>query len=131
VAALLARVLAAVDRNGTHDQRELNRALGLRDTGRWPRRWNRFSSAHPIAGRTPQWHTLRRSGTTREEGARWRYLPRSFYTPGMSRRAVWRPGDPVHPPRDIEMHHANWTLGIAHKIAQLEAVRRAVRARGR
>jgi hypothetical protein len=128
VTALAARVLEQIDRRSEHDQREFNRALGLRDTGRWQRRWNRWISRHPIAGRTPQWHTLRRSGESRPEGVRWRYLPSSFYTPGLSRLAVWRPGDPVRPPRDIEMHHANWTLGIANKISQLEAVRRAVLA---
>jgi hypothetical protein len=129
VAALAARVLDQIDRRRTHDQSELNRALGLSHTARWRRRWNRWISAHPVAGHAPQCRSLQRSGRTRPEGVRWRFLPRSFYTPGLSRLAVWRPGDPVHPPRDIEMHHANWTIGLDHKIAQLEAVRRAVLAR--
>jgi hypothetical protein len=128
LAALVARVLEHIDRHREYDQTALNRALGLRRTARWRGRWNRWISAHPIAGRTPQIHVLRRSGETRE-GVRWRYLPASFYTPGLSRRGEWQPGDPIHPPRDIEMHHANWTIGIANKVAQLEAVRRAVLAR--
>ena len=131
VAALAARVLDGIDRRNAHDQGELNRALGLRRSARRRRRWNRWISAHPIVGHTPQCHTLRRSGRSRPEGVRWRYLPRSFFTPGLSRLALWRPGDPIRPPRDIEMHHANWTIGIHDKIAQLEAVRRAVlRRRG-
>jgi len=32
-------------------------------------------------------------------------------------------------PKDIVMHHANWTVGIKNKIAQLEYLRDIVKGR--
>ena len=46
-------------------------------------------------------------------------LPRDrFWSP----RRPWKPGRPIHPPRNILMHHANWTEGINNKIDQLKSV---------
>ena len=55
----------------------------------------------------------------------WDYLPKEFYLPGK----MWNPGDDLDIPKDIVMHHANWTIGIENKIAQLEYVKDVVSKR--
>ncbi len=52
---------------------------------------------------------------------RFGYLPTTYWSPG-SERGRWQPGLPLHPPPHLILHHANHTVGIAHKIAQLTAV---------
>lgn len=81
-----------------HDQQALNQLLNRRTGWRLP---NRF-------------------------GVRWGYLPDAFFGPGPQLRGVWEPGMPLAVPRRIVMHHANWTIGVANKVAQLTAVRTAV-----
>jgi hypothetical protein len=49
-------------------------------------------------------------------------LPTRYWTVGLA-GSVWRPGRPVNPPADMLVHHANWTIGVANKLALLEAVR--------
>ncbi|MDD3896569.1 MAG: putative nucleotide-diphospho-sugar transferase [Candidatus Peribacteraceae bacterium] len=56
---------------------------------------------------------------------RWGCLPEQFYSPGK----FWHPGEQLDIPQDIVLHHANWTIGIQNKIAQLEYVRRIVSER--
>jgi len=56
-------------------------------------------------------------------GVRWTYLPARFYSGGNVRHQHWNPGDRMDIPADIVMHHANWTYGIANKMAQLQYVR--------
>ena len=60
----------------------------------------------------------------KEWGARlsWGLLPRRYWTHGQDGK-IWEPGDPLDPPADLLVHHANWTHGISHKLALLEAVR--------
>ena len=41
----------------------------------------------------------------------------------------WEPGCELNIPQDIVMHHANWTIGIENKIAQLQYVRDIVNSR--
>lgn len=77
---------------------------------------------------------------------KWDYLPDTFYTPqkgfrkrSMTRKALdrlgvtapypdhlWVPGRYLHVPKDIVMHHANYTIGTQNKIAQLKYVRKKI-----
>jgi hypothetical protein len=52
----------------------------------------------------------------------WGLLPERYWTVGR-KGGTWAPGDSVAPPADLMVHHANWTVGIANKMALLEAVR--------
>jgi hypothetical protein len=52
----------------------------------------------------------------------WDILPERYWTFG-SNDKHWTPGQPVNPPADLLMHHANWTVGVENKIALLEAVK--------
>lgn len=63
---------------------------------------------------------------SRPWGLRWRYLPDSFFCPGARKGKHWFPGMPMEVPKDIVMHHANWTPGVENKLAQLELVRKIV-----
>jgi hypothetical protein len=46
-------------------------------------------------------------------------LPISFYNPGKK----WNPDNHLNIPKDIKIHHANWTIGVKNKIKQLEYVK--------
>jgi Nucleotide-diphospho-sugar transferase len=59
----------------------------------------------------------------------WDYLPSSFFGAGTLTGRLWRPGMTLPIPKDIVMHHANWTNGIKNKIAQLNYVRNVVQKR--
>ena len=61
-------------------------------------------------------------------GIRWTMLSRRYYTVGQEGHH-WTPGMEVHPPRDILVHHANWTVGVENKLALLRLVRKAPKAR--
>jgi len=63
-------------------------------------------------------HVLRDRGLTAA------LLPERYWTVGQTGRH-WNPGDPVRPPSDLLMHHANWTVGVENKMALLDAVRLA------
>lgn len=39
-----------------------------------------------------------------------------------SHRKMWEPGTPLEIPEDILVHHANWTVNVQNKEAQLEEV---------
>ena len=65
----------------------------------------------------------------RGAGVRWGFLPRSVWTPGLADPEVWQPGRPLAVPRRILVHHANFCVGIDHKLAQLEAVDAVVTGR--
>lgn len=52
----------------------------------------------------------------------WGLLPERYWTVGRN-GVCWKPGDPVAPPADLMVHHANWTVGIENKLALLEAVK--------
>lgn len=57
-------------------------------------------------------------------------LPPRYWTFGRHDHH-WVPGLPVDPPDDLVMHHGNWTKGLKHKLALLEAVRVEMEARRR
>jgi hypothetical protein len=64
-------------------------------------------------------------------GIKWRYLPKEFFSPGIMKRCIWSPGMEFPIPRNIIMHHANWTTGVKNKIAQLQYVRDVVNKKNR
>ena len=61
-------------------------------------------------------HVLRARGLTAG------LLPDRYWTVGQTGRH-WKLGDPVRPPSDLLMHHANWTVGVENKMDLLERVR--------
>jgi len=54
---------------------------------------------------------------------KWAYLPMSFFSPGVVVRRFWQSGESFYVPEDIVIHHANWTVGIENKMAQLKYVK--------
>ena len=54
---------------------------------------------------------------------KWAYLPKEFYCGGILTGKHWQPGTELPLPRNIFLHHANWTIGIENKIAQLKLVK--------
>ncbi|MCX5713943.1 MAG: putative nucleotide-diphospho-sugar transferase [Candidatus Omnitrophica bacterium] len=62
---------------------------------------------------------------------KWTYLPREFFSPGIVNECIWRPDMEFPVPRNIIMHHANWTVGVKNKIAQLKYVRDVVNKRAK
>jgi hypothetical protein len=53
-------------------------------------------------------------------------LPPVFYGGGTFTARVWSPGDPLLLPDGLLMHHANFTLGVANKVKQLDYVRELI-----
>lgn len=68
-------------------------------------------------------HFLRKHNTL---NITWNYLPMIFFGGGAHTGKNWYPGDTLEIPKDILMHHANWSLGIDNKIAQLNYVHSVV-----
>jgi len=60
---------------------------------------------------------------------RYDYLPESYINGCTHPNRLWQSGMDFPVPRDIALHHANWTIGIDDKIAQLDNVRNAVAQR--
>ncbi len=56
-------------------------------------------------------------------------LPTAFFGGGTFSGKPWRPGDGLFVPDNAAMHHANWTVGVDRKVAQLSYVRATVDAR--
>ena len=54
---------------------------------------------------------------------KWRYFPDEFFSGGTLTGKQWFLGNKLEIPRNILLHHANWTVGLQNKIAQLEYVR--------
>ena len=52
---------------------------------------------------------------------RWGFLPVTYWSPG-DPRGRWEPGMSLAPPEGLLLHHANHTIGVANKLAQLQAV---------
>jgi hypothetical protein len=67
--------------------------------------------------------------STNQYGLKWSYLPEAFFTPGLRQEQIWSPSDEIDIPRNIVLHHANWTVGVENKIAQLQYVREVVLSR--
>lgn len=59
----------------------------------------------------------------------WHYLPVNFFGGGTFTDTIWKPGDALRIPEHPIMHHANYTVSVAHKIAQLEYVKQQVTSR--
>ena len=60
---------------------------------------------------------------------KWRYFPARFYCGGTYTGKRWSLGMDLPIPANIVIHHANWTVGLEHKIAQLQYVKKIVQAR--
>jgi len=60
---------------------------------------------------------------------KYNYLPLYFFGGGALTGKQWFPGIELSIPDNIVLHHANWTVGIKNKIAQLEYVRDVVMSR--
>src|SRR5262249_45901592 len=50
----------------------------------------------------------------------WGYLPETFCSAGTISGEFWEPGRTLVVPERPLIHHANWTIGVPHKLAQLE-----------
>lgn len=84
----------------------------------------------PAVRRARTWALDRAYRTERHDSVvRWRYLSERFWTPGQASGGGWSPGDPLAIPGSILVHHANWTVGTANKMAQLAAGDAAVAGR--
>lgn len=59
----------------------------------------------------------------RVPGLRWGFLPPVFYSEGAQTGVRWEPGQGLTLPAGMVMHHANWTVGLEAKCAQLRQVR--------
>ena len=59
----------------------------------------------------------------------WNYLPVEFFGGGTLTGKGWKIGDKLQVPQNIILHHANFTVGIENKIAQLQYVRGVVASR--
>jgi hypothetical protein len=59
------------------------------------------------------------------------YLPVEFFGGGSLTGKQWQPGDLLDAPAGVVMHHANFTMGIENKVAQLRYVRSVVEERAR
>ncbi|MGB8367545.1 MAG: putative nucleotide-diphospho-sugar transferase [Candidatus Babeliales bacterium] len=57
----------------------------------------------------------------------WDYLPDIFFGGGTLTGCHWTPTKQLPIPKNIIMHHANWTKGIRYKIMQLQYVRNEVK----
>jgi len=60
---------------------------------------------------------------------KYNYLPQSYFSGGAKTEELWEIGMNLTVPHDIAVHHANWTVGIEKKIAQLEYVKGIVESR--
>lgn len=93
--------------------------------------WHRY-------GRTPYLNRVRPGALRRKikalmpnaYGLKWDYLPPAFFGGGTLSGREWRPGMSLSVPDPIVLHHANWTVGIGNKIAQLKYVKKTVDQKG-
>lgn len=69
---------------------------------------------------------IKRNSKKNPYDIRWDYLPDIFFGGGTLTGCLWYPGQKLPIPANIIMHHANWTRGIANKIAQLTYVKQHV-----
>lgn len=53
----------------------------------------------------------------------WKHFSADFLSGGTLTGKRWAPGEHIPVPHNIVLHHANWTIGINNKIAQLKYVR--------
>lgn len=76
--------------------------------------------------KSPWWSRLQRKIRLNSCEIKVGYLPIQFYGGGTLTGRPWHPGILLEVPKNIVMHHANWTVGIQNKIAQLNYVRKRV-----
>lgn len=57
---------------------------------------------------------------------KWTFLPDTFLGGGTLAGKLWSSGDPLQVPEGVYLHHANWTVGVENKIAQLKYVKALV-----
>ena len=91
--------------------------------------FQRVLSAMKLSGKNDQEETnacLKTRGTILS----WRLLPKRYWTHGCDTGKKWNPGDPLDPPADMLMHHANWTHGVGNKLKLLDAVKDIMDCRG-
>jgi hypothetical protein len=62
-------------------------------------------------------------------GISWRYLPSTFMSGGTFTGRQWNPEEPLDVPPDLQIHHANWTIGVENKLAQMKHVDDSYQAR--
>jgi hypothetical protein len=57
------------------------------------------------------------------------YLPFQFWGAGSNsfEKKIWVEGMPLYPPKNILVHHANWTEGVKNKIKQLKYIKHIVK----
>jgi hypothetical protein len=55
----------------------------------------------------------------------WTFLPKTYFGGATLTGHSWNPGQHLLIPVNPKMHHANWTVGIEHKIEQLKYVKMA------
>src|SRR3989339_7040 len=61
-----------------------------------------------------------------EKELQWGFLSECFWSPGVDygkKNWLWEPGMNFEIPKNILLHHANWTRGVENKIKQLEYVK--------
>ncbi len=58
---------------------------------------------------------------------KWGYLPVEFFAGGTLTGKVWHQGQPLALPKNVILHHANSTIGMQNKLAQLRYVRSKVK----
>lgn len=58
---------------------------------------------------------------------RWDHLPNIFFGAGTLTGLKWMPNKYLFVPKNIVLHHANWTKGINNKIAQLKYVKQTLK----
>ena len=85
-----------------------------------PRMLNRLVE---VFDKNKQWAIHCRPHFSNSYGIKWRYLPMEFFGGGTLTGKQWTPGTSLVIPRNIVLHHANWTVGLENKIAQLQYVR--------
>jgi len=72
---------------------------------------------------------IKRHSAKNPYNLQWNYLPSSFFGGGTFTGQQWKPGNILPIPAHAVMHHANWTKGIPHKIAQLTYVKQHIEKR--
>jgi len=67
----------------------------------------------------------------RDCDVRWGFLPDTFMSGGTLTGKLWAPGMALPLPEGMVLHHANWTIGLPNKLAQLRYVRDRLKGGGR
>lgn len=87
--------------------------------------WHLVADAMPLCGFLDQDATNQVLETA--PAISWDLLPERYWTFGQVGHE-WKMGEAVSPPRDLLVHHANWTRGVPRKLALLQAVSNAHRS---